>query len=569
LATSLLAATGLFFSASSANAQQGGEMKPVAVVTLSGYDALIEDVGFIGSLAGQPGAPQQLEFMIALATKNQGLAGFDKARPIGVVVLSDGASLSGGLCLPVTDFVQLLGTLEALGATSEEHSEGVLKIGTPQGQDLFAREINGWAFFVPAEAMLAALPDNPIGLFAPLTKEYDLGIRAYVQNIPPMFRQMAITQLQAGMEANMKPLPSESDEAFQARKEMTEAQMKQMEQMINDLDEVTIGLAIDSKQKRTFLDVTYTAVAGSELATKISQYSDAKTNYAGFSQPDAAFMALFSQKVTEADVVQTKQVFAALRKQVETAIDEEADLPSDEARGVMKSAMNDFFDAFLSTVEAGALDGGAVLNLGPDAATFVAGGFVADPSKVESGLKKLVELAKEDPNFPGLQWNSDQHANIRFHTMSVPVPGGGEGPRQLFGETLEVAIGIGQKSVYFAAGRDCLAATKSIIDRSAASPGQSVSPMEITLALGPVMDFAASLPQAESQPVLKAISKMLSNESEGRDHVRIVVQPVTGGLRTRFEMEEGVLKAIGTGAAAVMESSMEGPMEAQPAEAHF
>ena len=37
---------------------------------------------------------------------------------------------------------------------------------------------------------------------------------------------------------------------------------------------------------------------------------------------------------------------------------------------------------------------------------------------------------------------------------------------------------------------------------------------------------------------------MLAAEAEGRDHILMVVQPVPGGLRTRIEAEEGVLRAV-------------------------
>jgi len=135
---------------------------------------------------------------------------------------------------------------------------------------------------------------------------------------------------------------------------------------------------------------------------------------------------------------------------------------------------------------------------------------------------------------------------------------------------MEIAIGIGKQSVYFALGRDCLAATKDIIDRSKANPGKSVAIMEMTFALGQIMELAAFMGDEQAKPILEMISGMLDKESAGRDHVRMVAQPINNGIRMRFEMEEGVLKAIGMGVAAAMEASMGGgPMEAQPAGAGF
>jgi hypothetical protein len=39
---------------------------------------------------------------------------------------------------------------------------------------------------------------------------------------------------------------------------------------------------------------------------------------------------------------------------------------------------------------------------------------------------------------------------------------------------------------------------------------------------------------------------MLESEAEGRDHIKIVEHIVDNGVKVRIELEEGVLRAIGT-----------------------
>jgi len=541
-----LFALGSGLLSSSAVAQSAGESepKPMVLVALSGYDALMEDIDFIGSMGGEEGLAQNVEQMLMLFTQNKGLAGLEKDKPLGLIVQSDGMNISGALCIPVTSLEELTTTLAPFGVTTEDQGEGITEI-TASGQTLFARESNGWAFLSMMPQMLENLPEDPEQLFGAMTKEYDLGVQVHVQNIPEPFRQMAIQQLQKGMEGGMQQLPDESDEKFEARKEMAAVQIDQLKQAINEVNELTVGLKLDNEQQRAYFDFIYTAVPGTQLADQTEQNSDPKTNFAGFFQPDAAMMLSFASKVSKADVAQMDQMFDALRKQVKSAIDEEADLPSDEAREVVKNAIDDFMDAFKATMEAGVVDGGAVLNMASNSITLVAGGFVGDPSKVESGLKKLAELAKEEPKFPGINWNTDSHGDISFHTLSVPLPEGEEKPRQLFGDSLEIVVGIGQKSVYFALGRDCLEALKGVIDASAAEPQKSVPPMEMTFALGQIMDVVATLVDEEKQAMVESITNILANEANGRDHVKIVVHPIPLGARTRVELEEGVLRALG------------------------
>lgn len=341
---------------------------------------------------------------------------------------------------------------------------------------------------------------------------------------------------------------------------MTKLQVDQLKQAAQDLDELSFGVSIDGAQQRTFIDIVYTAVAGSKLAEQISLNSDPKTDFAGFFQPDAAVMMSFASKIGDADIAQMEQMFGSIRKQVGAAIDEETASASDEDREIMKSAVDDFMQAFKATLQAGKMDGGAVLNVSPTSLSLVAGGFIGDPAKVESGIKKLTGLAKqEDSKFPGINWNASRHGDVQFHTLNIPIPDDEGGPtaRKLFGNTIDVAIGIGRQTAYFALGRDCLEAVKGVIDNSAAAPQKSVPPMEMTFALAQIMEAAATFADEDDQAQLEGIADMLSNEANGRDHVRVVVQPIPNGARTRIEAEEGVLRAIGMAAMAAQMEAME------------
>ena len=548
-----LAATFALIAGPAAQAQNS-KSKPIAIITLNSINNLLEDVNFIGSLAGQPRMADQIRPFVGM------LQGLDNDQPIGLVVQSDGVSPGGAICIPVTDIKMLLGGLQMFGVTHEDGPNGTVQIGA-QGQTLFAKEANGWAYISMMPQMLENVPDNPGELFGALTKDYDLGIRLHVQNIPEAFKQMAISQLEAGMQAGMNKLDSESDEQYEARKAMTKIQVDQLKQAAKDLDELTFGIAVDGEQQRTFIDIAYTAVAGSVLAEKINLNSDPRTDFAGFFQPDAAMMMTFASKIGESDVAQMEQMFGALSKQINTAIEEEVDTESKENNDLLKSAVDDFLQSVKATLQAGKLDGGAVLNISPSAISFVAGGFNADPAKLESGFKKLVEIAEdEEEKFPGVNWNAGRHGEVQFHTLNIPIPEGGdedeENARKLFGDTVDIAVGIGKETAYFAFGRDCVEAIKGIIDTSAASPQKSVPPMEMTFALAQIMEAASAFVDEDEKPQLEMIANMLTNEANGRDHVRIVVQPIPNGARTRIEAEEGVLRAIGMGAmAAQMEAA--------------
>jgi len=533
---------------------EGSKPQPIAIVALNSVNNLLEDINFIGSLAGQPRMADQIRPVVGM------MQGLDNDQPIGLVVQSNDAGPGGAVCIPVTDFKTLLGGLQMLfGVTQEAGPDGTLQISV-QGETLFAKEVGGWAFVSMMPQMLENLPTNPGELFGALIKEYDLGIRLHVQNVPEAFKQMAISNLQMGMEAGMKKLDAESEEQYEARKALTKIQVDQLKQAAQDLDALTFGIAIDAEQQRTFIDIEYTAIAGSKLAEQIALNSNPKTDFAGFFQPDAAMMVSFASEMDASNIAQMQQMFGALDKQIEAAIENGSNSVSDEGRELIKSAVHDFLDAFKATLQAGKMDGGAVLHVSPTSLSLVAGGFLANPAKIESGLKKLATLAKqEDPNFPGIQWNSSSHADVQFHLLSMPIPANGdqENAQKLFGDTIDMTIGLGKETAYFALGRDGVEAIQTAIDTSAASPQKSVPPMEMSFALGQIMAVAAAFADEDDKVQIEAIAHMLTNEANGRDHLRIVVQPIDHGVRTRIEAEEGVLRAIGMAAMAAQREKMQ------------
>jgi hypothetical protein len=531
--------------------EQSGEAKPLAVVAFSGYDELMQDVDFIGSLAGQQQASDQIKGLINLLTQQKGLQGLDTTKPIGAVLQSDGTTFGGALCIPVTDLNALLEVAKGFQVTSQDAGNGLLQIMGPGGQGAFAKNENGWAMLSLAPQMLEGLPNDPGQLFAQLTDQYDVAVQVNVQNVPQAYREMAVGAMSQGAMQGMIKKDDESDEEYAVRKGQVETQLTELKRFFSELDQFTVGVAVDDAAKNAIIDIGYTAVPGTQLAEQIAAQSAATTNFAGFAQPDAAATLSFASKMEGANAAQMDQMIEQLRTQAAKAIDEEADLENEASKETLKAAFNDFIDAIKATLEAGVADGGAMLLTAPDALTFVAGGYIADPAKVESGLKKIAEVGKtEEKDMPEVKWASETHGDITFHTMAIPNENNDEAAKQLFGETVDLAVGVGKDSVYFAVGRDAVGTIKKVVDASASSPAKDIPPVELKVALGQIMNMVKSLPEMspEDQQQAAAVAEMLNTEAAGKDHVSIKAEPIENGVKMRIEAEEGVLKAIGTAA---------------------
>ena len=113
--------------------------------------------------------------------------------------------------------------------------------------------------------------------------------------------------------------------------------------------------------------------------------------------------------------------------------------------------------------------------------------------------------------------------------------------KQLFGDTLEVYIGIGEKSAFFALGKGSMDLIKSVLD--GAGSGDSALPMaQVNIALGPLAKFiGAANPNDQGAQMLASLAANM----QGKDHLRITVKTDEASATYRFDVEEGVLKLIG------------------------
>lgn len=528
-----------------------GQLKTVAVLAGARYEKLIGDIAFLGSFAGKPEAGQMVEGGLSFFTQGKGANAIDKSKPWGLIVQTDGAGFYPVGCLPISKIDDVLDVAKAYGADVKDGENGTKQLALPNGKSFYVKPQNDVVFISIAAASLAKLPANPQEILAKKVGEYDVLAVVSVKNIPEAYREFALKAMEAGMQQGMKKLPNESDEQFADRQRLAEGQMAQMTRMINEIDTVTIGWAVDAPKQRTFFDFTYQFLPGSKMAERIAMYANTHTNFAGFYQPDAGASLRFATqadpKLIAEDLAQFESMMKNLREQTNKEIDKNEKIGDSEMREALKGAANDVFDAMADTIKEGQIDGGAALRLSPDSASLVAGIHVKDPAKLESALKKLESAAKKAPGFPGINWNAANHAGVNFHTMTIPIPEKGKGPRQLFGDNMDVAIGIGPDAAYLALGRDNIDAVSKAIDASVADKEKSVQPFEFAASLKPIMEVAAS--QADSSPnpeAIKAVADVLKNQAQGRDHIRIVGQVLPNGLRYRFEAEEGVLRAAGT-----------------------
>jgi hypothetical protein len=535
-----------------AQAPTGPEMKPLLAVSLSGYDEILGDVTFLGELAGKSGVDQFVEQMLGLFTQGRGLEGLDRSRPWGVVVRTDGIQFQPLVFIPTTDLGKLLDVAGMFGAQASAAGDGLqsIELESPAGpQKFYIKENAGWAFLGQSEASLSNTPEDPLSLLDGLRGEYDVAVRLHVQNIPELFRQMALQQMEAGVQQGLNQIEAQDQDAdvdAELQRRLAESQLQSMKRLIEETDHVTIGWLVDRKEKNTHLDINVVALQGTTLARQAAELRETKSAFTGFLQPDAAATMNFSSRYPKEEAAQLSAMLDAVQRRASQAIDEDQDLTGDAAREALKSALKNMIDVLKATAETGLMDGGMLLKLDPASLTFAAGFYLTDVERLETAIKQIAELAEKDPAFPGVTWDAETHQGVRFHTARVPVPADEEQARQLVGEHLDVAIGIGKSSFYLALGSESLATLRSVIDQSQSSADETVVPMSLKVSLSRVLKFAES---QNGEPMLAEISRILEG-SDGRDHLLVTARPIPHGVGYRFEVEDGVLRALGGAASA-------------------
>lgn len=540
-----LAALNLAPRVAPAQVSEAQTAKPAVVVSVASVDEVMKDVNFLAAAGGTPDLGVMVNIMSAPYT-----AGLDRSRPSGALGMIEGEELKIIGFLPVKNLKTFLKTFEEqIGAPvpAEGAAEGVLRVGKDP-QFLYVRELTGWAFFAQDPSALATLPADPSVHLDGLQSKYGVAARLYVANIPEYMRKSAMSQLKAGYEAGLEEaktrgLGSEEIDP-QVQEQLAQSALEALNDFLEGADQVTIGWGVDRMGKNTFVELSMTAVAGSKLAAQMETVKEQPSAFAGFHQPDAAMSMHFVASVRPEDIEKQKASIVVMRAEAMKAIDEDPSLPNDEARAVAKDIAGSLIDAFQHTLEEGKLDGGVAVLLKPDALTFVGGGQVASGAEMEAIFKKAIKAAESDPKFPGVKYDALTHAGVRVHTMNFPIPAEEEEAIQLLGESLEAAVGVGEKSFYVAVGRNSINTLKKVIDDSAAGGSQSLPPMRLQIAARPILEFLAVL---DGRPEITALTAVLDKAPE-KDHVVVTASPVERGVSYRVTVEEGILQVLGQAA---------------------
>jgi hypothetical protein len=523
------------------------DIKPIVTVSFAGYDEFMADIDAIGKLGGNATLLKMVEGHLAIFTQGKGLDFLDKKAPWGsVITLSDAGLPTGFVFLPISDLKQAMEIAmnSPLGGVIKEDN-GVYEINSPNGETLFAAQHGKIAAIVKDKADLEGIPDEPEKLLGDLPKKYLLAVRASVNNVPEALKAQGVQMMTMVSQAGMMRTEDETDEQFAARQAMTQRSIDQTTMLINETNEIVVGLNIDRQTNQVCLDFQIDAVDGSKLAAEFAELKPGKTNLAGFDLPGAAITANSVGTMTQKNADDAKEAIKSLRDMLLAEVDKQ-ELTESQLK-LAKELIDSAVEIADKNIEMKKSDAGLAVRLEPSAFTLVAGSMVADGKPIEELVKKLFDAAKEEEPAVGemMKMNADSYKGVRFHMMTIPIPEDAQELQPLVGDNLEVVIGISDTQAFVAAGRDAAKTLKEVIDKSQAEAGKEIPPMKATLSILKLVQFAAAVAPDDEVKASAGMAAMMLAQTEGKDHLVITGEGIPNGMKIRCELEEGFLKMLG------------------------
>jgi len=541
LAVAVLLATSRVVPAQAPQPESTG-LKTVLTVSISGFDAIKKDAEVIANASNMP--LLMLPFM-----NEKGLAGLDTTKPWGAVVQTDGQDLRIFAFLPVSDPELALGLLGPLGGGGDPpkpDAEGVYEIEV-RGNEVVLAKKGDWVILADNRQTLANVPADPVPLLDGLNESYAIAIRGSIKDIPASMRDQVVGLIRSGVEMAQQAQPDQAPgEQAIARS------LEQVDKLLNEMDSVLIGLAVDPQSKAIRLDVEATAIEGTSTAAEYASAAEAKSNLAGFYLPEAALTMLLAQALPKQDSKQIQEWLDARKPDAMEDLDEQE--LSEGERKLAKQMLGDLISVLHKTAAAGQIDVGLSVLASADSLSLVGGGFVADAATLEKLFKQSAHLAiAEDPGLEeAITLDAEEHQGVRLHTVSVPAEQlpTDDIPAMLVGDAFTAAIGFSDQHAYLAIGPQSIDKLKQAIDQSKAAAGESLPPVRVSVSLTAIGNILAGLGDVADEDVPTEVLDALAQAGPD-DHILISSEAIPNGVRTRIEIEPGVLKAIGTAATAM------------------
>ncbi|MEN6556946.1 MAG: hypothetical protein ABFC54_02075 [Thermoguttaceae bacterium] len=252
------------------------QRKPIAIVSVSSYDKLLDNLAVIGQATGSNTLSSQLIMGLKVMAIQQGLEGVSRQRPCGLILQADGDRLTGYAFLPIGDAEGLAKAAASQFGEPENLGDGIYKVKGVA--PIYVAPRDGWVFLACRRDALDSLPDNPIELLQGLNTQYDGAVRIFANHLLPKQREAAVAWMKERLASIAQPMTYEPECVFSIRKQATASVLQPVLDGFHDVETITAGWALDTKARNAYVDLNVTVAEDSPTAKTLIDTVDDKNN---------------------------------------------------------------------------------------------------------------------------------------------------------------------------------------------------------------------------------------------------------------------------------------------------
>lgn len=502
--------------------------EPVIVLSVKSVDALVSDLKYVLSTAGQEG--DLIDGLVDQLTQGKGFAGIDRTKPIGAYVTLDAAGTpSFVIFVPVNDNNAFRDLLAMFFSRQQEAAGGMFSIQNDD-QQFFGKFANGHCFLTLLPRALDKLPD-PAKI---ASNKYSLGIEANLAKIPDEVKDGILEQAEAALGAAEEGQEKPADEIEARLRDRAQKMMLELVRMLfKETDRMTLGLDVDQKSKLIALDLNLTPKTGTPLAASLANYSKTTSFFASIAGADAAGSLNFAMPISDNIREFFRDAIRSGTDQARAEIDKSEKLQTDEQKKIVKDLLDRVMKVIEATGDTGKVDGAIVINTASDGKAQIVGACsIAQGDELAKIIDDAVKQNAGQPGFEKFKLDVAKHGGARIHSFEPELEGENKenispGPGHL---------AIRSDAVYVAVGGDSLAAVKTAIDKT--GKGSSIRP-PVSIRAQP--SKLVALFGKGDDPNIKLAREAFTGDG---DHMSLELLPVERGARLRLELGEGFLRFI-------------------------
>jgi hypothetical protein len=383
------------------------------------------------------------------------------------------------------------------------------------------------------------VPGDPEQLFGDLPSRYNMSMRIDLEQVSPESRKTLLEEMKLGLERNVaEQFGDQLGDQLDIARESSE-QLEELEELINEVQQVVIGVLVDSKQKQLYLDGAVQFMPESKMAQQMDSQANLRSNFAQVRLPESVLDFRMTYTITtEQDKVTAKESLASSLEQAQQAI-ARSGLPLDRSR-LIKEFLSSSAKIAEKTIDEGDIDAAFSLSYENEIVRALMAARVADGKAIESEIKDFLKGLSQTAELE-LDFDLENYKNWSLHRVRAKLPASEQGMSDLLGEQVELFIAGSDSMVIASLDPDGYQALKSSIDQVDLAGSSKVTPIEMTVQMARVIPLLLKLNPDSTIENLEEALEQLGSE----DQVKVTATMLPRGMVVRIGFDAGLLRLVG------------------------